>query len=84
MVGIVASSREKRLERRVGNIERKLSLLLQHFSVDPGSMPPPSEQVRRLAALPDGKMKAIRAYREETGASLKEAKALVGGLTHDG
>ncbi|TXL70885.1 hypothetical protein FHP25_32730 [Vineibacter terrae] len=66
IMGIVASSREKRLERRMGSIQRKLSLLLQHFNVDPGSMPPPSERGRRLVALPDGKMKAIRTYREET------------------
>jgi hypothetical protein len=78
VVGVLAiwatvSSMQARLER----VERRLALLLRHFNIDtvPGS--PLSDRVRQLADDPARKIEAIKVYREETGASLAEAKAAV-------
>jgi len=61
-------------ERLVRN-ERKLNALLQHFSIDP--TPALSDRVKDLARDPLRKIEAIKVYREETGASLAEAKEAV-------
>src|SRR5262249_19019814 len=61
-------------ERLVRN-ERKLNALLQHFSIHPP--PALSDRVKDLARDPLRKIEAIKVYREETGASLAEAKEAV-------
>jgi hypothetical protein len=63
---------------RLRGIERKLNALLQHHGVDPtqGGFPL-SDRVKQLAADPARKIAAIKAYREETGAGLAEAKEAV-------
>lgn len=58
-------------------IERKLNLLLRHSGVDPLQGLPLSERVRQIASDPAQKIPAIKAYREETGAGLAEAKEAV-------
>lgn len=42
---------------------------------------PPSDRVRELARDPARKIEAIKAYREETGAGLAEAKEAVEAIT---
>ena len=63
---------------RLQNIERKLNALIRHHGVDPtqGRLPL-SDRVKQLAADPASKIEAIKAYREETGAGLAEAKEAV-------
>jgi ribosomal protein L7/L12 len=58
-------------------IERKLNALLRHQGIDPAQTPAVSERIKQLAADPARKIEAIKAYREETGASLVEAKEAV-------
>jgi hypothetical protein len=60
-----------RLERS----EHKLDLILTHLGVD--YVPPPKTAWQELATDPSRKIAAIKAYREETGASLMDAKAAV-------
>jgi ribosomal protein L7/L12 len=52
-------------------------LLLRHFELAPPLAHEPSERVKQIAANPRKKIEAIRAFREETGLGLKEAKAII-------
>jgi ribosomal protein L7/L12 len=60
---------------QVARLERKLDLLLKQMGIDP--TPQMSERVKFLAKDPAKKIEAIKAYREETGTGLKEAKDAV-------
>ncbi len=62
---------------RIGRIERKLNALLRHHGVDPTQGLALSDRVKELAGDPTRKIEAIKVYREETGAGLKEAKDAV-------
>ena len=62
---------------RLRGIERKLNALLRHHGVDPTQGLVLSDRVKQLAADPARKIAAIKAYREETGAGLAEAKEAV-------
>lgn len=70
--GIVA-----RIESRLARVEGKLNALLRHFHLDPAPGFALSERVMELARDPAKKIEAIKAYREETGAGLAEAKEAV-------
>lgn len=63
--------------RRLRDIERKVTLLLSHFKIDPTSPVDPSSRVRDLIADPKQRFAAIKAYRRETGANLKDAAEVV-------
>jgi ribosomal protein L7/L12 len=63
--------------RRIQDMERKLSLVLTHLGIDPNAHVAPSSHVMSLAADPRQRIKAIKAYREQTGAGLKEAVAVI-------
>ena len=68
---------------RLRGIERKLNALLLHHGVDPKQSGfPLSDRVKELAADPNRKIAAIKAYREETGAGLAEAKEAVEGFMY--
>lgn len=71
------------LSDRDSHIERKLDLLLRHYSLDPNQNPPLSERVWELARDPSRKIEAIKAYREETGCGLAEAKKAVEAFIRD-
>lgn len=78
MVGVLATRGiVARTQARLHRLEHRLSLLLRHFNIDPAAGSPLSDRVRGLADDPARKIEAIRAYREETGAGLAEAKAAV-------
>src|SRR5262245_53720078 len=62
---------------RLDRVDRRLSLLLRHFNIDPAPGSPLSDRVKVLADDPGRKIEAIKVYREETGAGLAEAKAVV-------
>jgi ribosomal protein L7/L12 len=65
---------ERRQLRRLAHVERKVDALVEELGVEV-----PEPHVERVVALLDqGKtIQAIRAYREETGAGLREAKEAV-------
>ncbi|MDE1928374.1 MAG: ribosomal protein L7/L12 [Burkholderiales bacterium] len=56
--------------------------LLEHEGVVLGRVVEPSDEVKRLAATKGAEVEAIKAYREQTGLGLKEARAVVQGLSH--
>jgi hypothetical protein len=66
-----------RLEKRVLDLEIRLHKLQDHigFVADPN--PPITDDVRVLARTPGSKIAAIKLYRQQTGAGLKEAKDAV-------
>jgi len=65
----------KRLDRKLKRIDMSLSLILNRMEIEfPSRL---SEQVKRIALDPDRKIEAIKLYREETNASLKDAKEAV-------
>jgi CHASE3 domain sensor protein len=74
--------------RRLRRVERKLDLILNELNLkyeDDYPGPELSEQVRQLADDPNQKIAAIKLYREQTGASLAEAKeAIEAYLRHQG
>ena len=59
------------------NVERKLNLVLAHLGIDPTAQIAPSSGVISLAADPRQRIEAIKAYRMQTGAGLKEAAAVI-------
>lgn len=69
------------LDRRLRTIERNVTALLRHFNIDTDAIAQPSDAVKLLAADPGRKVEAMRLYRQETGADLKAAKAIVEALT---
>jgi ribosomal protein L7/L12 len=73
VLGIDASV--KRIERKVARLENYLMLILNHLEIPVAS--PLSPQVQELAQDPARKIAAIKQYREETGAGLKEAKEAI-------
>jgi ribosomal protein L7/L12 len=66
------------LANRLRVVEIKLAKLMQHVGFEADMTPePPSQNVIALARTPKSKIAAIKAYREQTGAELKEAKQVI-------
>jgi ribosomal protein L7/L12 len=63
--------------RRLQDMERKLNLVLAHLGIDPTARVNPSSDVINLAADPRQRIAAIKAYRLQSGAGLKEAVAVI-------
>jgi ribosomal protein L7/L12 len=63
--------------RHMQEVDRKLNLVLTHLGIDPNAQVAPSNHVMSLAADPRKRIEAIKAYREQTGAGLKEAAAVI-------
>ena len=72
---IVLSSLEMR--QRLGRVESKLNALLREQGVEGPLGGGLSERVKEIANDPARKIEAIKAYRDETGAGLADAKAAV-------
>jgi len=69
------NSTVKRLDRKLKRIDMSLSLILNRMEIEfPSRL---SERVKQMALDPERKMEAIKLYREETNASLLEAKEAV-------
>jgi ribosomal protein L7/L12 len=66
-----------RLKQRVNTLEVRLEKLLLHVGFDADPNPPATDDVAVLARTPGGKIAAIKAYRKQTGAGLRESKAVV-------
>jgi ribosomal protein L7/L12 len=76
--GLTVSAMESKIKR----VERKLDLLLQHLGADE---PTPAGLERVREQLRQGRqIRAIKIYRELTGAGLKEAKEAVDRLDGQG
>jgi ribosomal protein L7/L12 len=66
-----------RTDRRIAHVEHQLDLILDRLSIR--EEPPHLPEV--IALVREGKkIQAIKAYREATGAGLKEAKDAVDGM----
>lgn len=63
--------------RRIQELERKINLVLAHLGIDPAAEVAPSSHVIDLASDPRHRIAAIKAYREQTGAGLRQAKAVI-------
>jgi ribosomal protein L7/L12 len=66
-----------RLKQRVDILEVRLEKLLLHVGFDADPNPPATDDVAVLARTPGAKIAAIKAYRRQTGAGLRESKAAV-------
>jgi ribosomal protein L7/L12 len=69
-----------RIERRLREHAVSLDRLLRHAGINPSKPAEPSERVKVLAQQPSQRIEAIKAYREETGADLRSAKAMIESL----
>ena len=69
-----------RIERRLREQDHKLDLLLRQAGIDPLRPAEPSDRVRTLALQPSQRIEAIRAYRQETGADVRAAVAMIDSL----
>ena len=68
-------ARIKRVERQIKRTELYLKLILERLEIEAPSRL--SERVKKIALEPGRKIEAIKLYREETGAELKEAKEVI-------
>jgi ribosomal protein L7/L12 len=69
---------QSRIESRLRSQEAKIDKLLSHLGIElDGPLEEPSETVKQLARTPGQYIAAITAYRQQTGAGLKEAKAVI-------
>jgi ribosomal protein L7/L12 len=75
---------QARTEKRLRDLEVRFEKLLLHvgFVADPN--PPITDEVKVLARTPGAKIAAIRAYRQQIGAGLKEAKEAVERMMESG
>ena len=69
--------------RRLQDLEQKLNLVLAYLGIDPTAIVPPSSHVIALASDPQQRIAAIRAYRIQTGAGLKDAVAMINKIAAD-
>lgn len=73
-----------RINERLGRNEARWQALLRHLGVVPGQLSEPTDEVKALARDPDRRIEAIRAYRQQTGTGLKEAKDVIERLASGG
>jgi hypothetical protein len=69
-----------RIEGRLREQDHKLDLLLRQAGIDPRRPGEASDRVKTLALQPSQRIEAIRVYREETGADLRAAMAMIDSL----
>ena len=69
------------LDRRLRNVEQNVSAILRHFKIEPTLVPPPSDEVIRLASDPSRRIYAMRLYRKESGADVRVAIQEIDALT---
>jgi hypothetical protein len=65
------------INRRLQRMEARLTTILNYLGIEQGILAKPSEKVKDLAKMKDSKIEAVRVYRQQTGASLKETVAVV-------
>jgi ribosomal protein L7/L12 len=72
-----------RVSEKLDRQEAHWQSLLRHLGVTPGQLAEPSDEVKALARQPGKHIEAIRAYREQTGLGLKEAKDVIDRISRD-
>jgi hypothetical protein len=78
LLGILNAERQAASIRRdVARVDRKLNLILKQMSISFDEFAVLSDRVKELARDPNRKIEAIKAYRDETGAGLAEAKGTI-------
>jgi Ribosomal protein L7/L12 C-terminal domain len=76
--GILNAERQAgSIRRDVARLDRKMNLILEQMNISLDEHVGMSDRVKDLARDPSRKIEAIKAYREETGAGLAEAKQAV-------
>ena len=83
-VALTQGRSQTRIEKRLRDLEVRFEKLLLHIGFVADPSPPITDEVRVLARTPGAKIAAIRAYRQQTGAGLKEAKEAVEKLMEPG
>lgn len=72
VLGMRSSFNQHSLEQRLERIERRLDRISEHLGLD-AEVPPDVKRIRELIRA-GHKIDAIKAYREQHGVGLKEAK----------
>ncbi len=72
-----------RIQERLQRTEAKLDAVLKHLGVEWGRFSEPSDRIKELASHPGTRVEAIKAYREQTGLGLKDAKDVIDALTRN-
>lgn len=70
------------VQRSLERVEHKVNMILRHLNIDVMQGVPLSDRVKEIARDPARKIEAIKVYREETGASLVDAKKAVEDYMH--
>eukprot|EP00042_Codosiga_hollandica_P014869 m.964239 g.964239 ORF g.964239 m.964239 type:complete len:93 (-) comp436896_c0_seq1:40-318(-) len=65
------------IHQRLNQQAAQLQALMRHLGVTPGQLTEPTEDIKALARQPARRIEAIKAYRQQTGASLKDAKDVI-------
>jgi ribosomal protein L7/L12 len=66
-----------RVQTSLDRINRKIDRIARQLEIDPHQEWQLSDRVKQIAQDPKSKITAIKIYRQETGASLKEAKETI-------
>jgi len=74
----------RKSEQRRRAVEVRLYKLMRHVGFEADATRPVTADVKILARTPGGKIPAIRLYRQQTGAGLKQAKEAVERLMEPG
>jgi ribosomal protein L7/L12 len=65
------------INKRLKSTDAKLAAILNHLDIEWDILPEPSEEVKNLAQVPNSKIKALRVYRQQTGAGLREGVKVI-------
>jgi hypothetical protein len=70
------------IRRDVARIDRKLDVIIKQMNITFDEWAVLSDRVKELACDPSRKIEAIKVYREESGAGLRDAKELIEAFIH--
>ena len=79
-LGVLALNQLASIARSMRVSAEMMKRLLAHQGIEWETQVEPSERVKALAKTAKTRIAAIKAYREQTGLGLKEAKAVIDGL----
>ncbi len=78
---VVALMQLAAISRTLQETAAMMRRLIAHQGVDRDTVAEPSDKVKELALNPKSYVAAIKAYREQSGLGLKEAKAVIDELS---
>ncbi|MFG6412521.1 hypothetical protein ACG02S_01265 [Roseateles sp. DC23W] len=82
VMGFIVLNAVLRVERRVSQLQAQQAELIRHLGLVPDTEP--SFEVRALARDPKRRIEAIKLYRRQSGAELRDARQVVDGLVGRG